>query len=156
MNIYKNILNTLERHNIKYKKYIHDPILSYEDAEKEKQIHKWSWVESKNVFMTNKKWKYFLFVTVEWEKVDFKKLKELTWEKLSIASHEEVKNIIHCVPWCVAPFWFRDDILTVVDNKIYDFENYLFSPWITTETIELNPKDLKIVFEELENKVFVW
>lgn len=155
MNLYNTIISGLKSNNIQYIEYDHDPILSYEDAEREKQKFNWEWVESKNVFMTNKKWKYFVFVTVQWEKVDFNKMKKITWEKLSIASWDEVKDIIHCVPWCVAPFWFSDDIMTIIDNKIFTFDNYLFSPWVTTITIQLNPKDLKVVFEGLKNKIFI-
>ena len=155
MKLYKKIIETLKQYNINYKEFDHDPILTYEDAEKEKNNHNWEWVESKNVFMNNKRWNYYIFITVQWEKVDFKKMKEITWEKLSIASNDDVKNIIHCVPWCVAPFWFNSKIFTIVDNKVFEFDNYLFSPWLTTKTIQFSPKDLKKILDDLDNVTFI-
>ena len=155
MKLYKKIIETLKQYNINYKEFDHDPILTYEDAEKEKNNHNWEWVESKNVFMNNKKWNYYIFITVQWEKVDFKKMKEITWEKLRIASNDDVKNIIHCVPWCVAPFWFNSKIFTIVDNKVFEFDNYLFSPWLTTKTIQFSPKDLKKILDDLDNVTFI-
>jgi len=148
MRIYDNIIKILNDKNINYKIYEHWPILSYEDAEIEKQVHNWEWIESKNVFMTNKKWKYFLLITLQWKKVDFKQMKELTWEKLSLSSDLEVENIINSIPWCIPPFWFEKEIISFVDRNIFQYSSYLFSPWISTKTIELNPKDLKNIFLE--------
>lgn len=155
MKLYKKIIETLKSKNIHYKEYDHDPILTYEDAQKQQNNHNWQWVESKNVFMNDKKWNYYIFITIQWEKVDFKKMKEITWEKLSIASNEDVKNVIQCVPWCVSPFWFEPWIMTIVDEIVFDSDYYLFSPWVTTKTIQLNPKDLKVIFEELDNFIFI-
>jgi Ala-tRNA(Pro) deacylase len=155
-NLYNNIIGILKDNWVVYKEYNHWPILNYEDALKEKSIHNWNWFESKNVFMTNKKWKYFLFVTVEWQKVDFKYLKEIFQEKLSLASFEEVKNIILCIPWCVAPFWFSKEIVTIVDKDIFNLQgNYLFSPWVADKTIELNILDLKGIFNNINNTIFI-
>jgi len=155
MKLYNKIIEILKNENIEYKEFSHEPILSYEDAEKEKNNHNWEWVESKNVFMNDKKWNYYIFITIQWEKVDFKKMKEITWEKLRIASNEDVENVINCVPWCVAPFWFDSSIKTIVSSDVFNNNSYLFSPWITTKTIQLNPKDLKNIFENLENVIFI-
>ncbi len=104
--------------------------------------------------MTNKKWKYFLFATIQEQRVDFKQMKQITGEKLSLASNDEVIDIIHCIPWYVAPFWFDETISTIIDSSIFNHELYLFSPWITTETIELNPQYLKILFPN--DYIYIW
>jgi len=41
MKLYKKIIETLKQYNINYKEFDHDPILTYEDAEKEKNNHNW-------------------------------------------------------------------------------------------------------------------
>ncbi|MDA9129126.1 DNA-binding protein [Candidatus Gracilibacteria bacterium] len=146
MNVYENIVTMLDTYNIDYKLFEHGEIISYEDAERERLNHKWEGVESKNVFMTNKKGDYFLYVTTQGTKVDFKQMKEITGEKLSLASNQDVENIIHCVPGCVSPFGFDVEITTIVDRSVFSFENYLFSPGVTTKTIQLSPKDLEQVF----------
>lgn len=140
-------MSLLKKHNIAYQLYQHEPILNYEDALREQKNHKWKWTEAKSVFITNKKWKYYLFVTIMGKNVDFKKLKQLTWEKLSIASREEVKSTAYCIPGCVPPFWLPSNVSTIVDEIIFDTHSYLFSPAISTETIQLDPNDLKIIFD---------
>jgi len=155
MSVESNIKELLGLYSIDYKEFEHNPIVNYEDAKREKSIHNWKWVESKNVFMTNKKWKYFLFVTTMWQKVDFKEMKKLLGEKLSIASSKEVEDTACCIPWCVSPFGLKSEIFTIIDEKIFDSESYLFSPWITTKTVQLKSKDLLPIFESLENKIFV-
>ncbi len=155
MQLYTTIKSLLKQHNISHKEYDHEPILSYEDAEQQKGIHQREWVESKNVFLKSKKWEYLIFVTVQWEKVDFKFLKELTWEKYKLASDDDVKDVIMCVPGCVAPFGFGEDVLTVVDKKVYGYESYLFSPGVTTKTIQLDPSQLEVIFEGLGKVMFV-
>ena len=155
MNVQKRIMQLLEQHNISYRLYKHGPILNYDDAQREQKIHKWQWVESKSVFLTNKKWAYFLFVTIQGRNVDFKKMKELVWQKLSIATHEEVGNIAQCAPWCVAPFWLDSQIQMVIDTGIFQYESYLFSPGIATETVELEAKDLKDIFCLSPDTIFI-
>lgn len=81
-------------------------------------------------------------------------MKNMIWEKLSLASSEEVQEVAECVPWCVAPFGLSDDIQTIIDSQIFDFDSYLFSPGVTTETIELNPQDLKKIYNKA-NAVFL-
>ncbi len=155
MNVQENIIALLKSHNISYKLYTHGPILNYEDAEKEQSIYKWEWIESKSVFMTNKKGKYYLFVTVQWKNVDFKKMKELIWVKLSIATKEEVEEVALCTPWCVAPFWLDDTIQMIVDEEIFKHKSYLFSPGISTDTLQLDPKDLRGIFALHKDTLFI-
>jgi len=151
--LYQKIKVLLDNWKINYEEYDHDPIISYEDAEKWKRILWWEWVESKNVFLTDKKWEYCVFVTVQWQNVNFKKLKSLTGKKWSIASHDEVRDVIYCVPGCVVPFGFDDEILTIVDSGIFGYDQYLFSPGVVNKTIQLDPKELERVFLDLGNKI---
>lgn len=82
-------------------------------------------------------------------------LKEVLGVKLSIASREDVEGVIECVPGCVAPFGFSDRIVVIVDRRVFEFSDYLFSPGVTTKTIQTDVRDLKVVFENLKNRV-VW
>lgn len=151
--IYPHIIELLQKYQVPYREYDHDPILSYEDAEREKERFSWTGIESKNVFLSGSDGKYYLYVTVQGQKLDFKKLKELLGVKLSIASEEEVRNIIHCVPGCVAPFGFDESIIVMIDTSLFQHSDYLFSPGVTTKTVHANIQDLKKIFENLPNKV---
>lgn len=147
MSVYENCMRTLNDLHIAYKEFNHAPILNYEDAEREQKKFGWSGVESKNVFIKSTSGKFFIIATVMGEKVDFAKIKELIGEKCSIASAEEVIDIAKCVPGCVAPFGFSENIKIYVDPKVFTFHEYLFSPGVTTKTIQINIDDLKKVFE---------
>ena len=150
--IYENIIDLLQKYQIPYKEFDHNPILNYEDAEREKERFSWIGVESKNVFLSGSDGKYYLYITVQGQKVDFKKLKELLGVKLSIASEEDVRNVINCVPGCVAPFGIDQSIIVIIDPTIFQYSDYLFSPGVTTKTIQANIQDLKKIFENLPNK----
>ena len=50
--MYPNIIELLQKHQIPYDEYDHDPIVSYEDAEREKERFSWVGIESKNVFLS--------------------------------------------------------------------------------------------------------
>lgn len=151
--IYQNTIDLLNKYSISFKEYDHDPILSYEDAEREAKRFGWQGVESKNVFMKGSNGNYYLYVTTQGKNVDFKMLKNLLGAKLSIASSEDVENVIHCVPGCVAPFGFNENIIILIDVSIFNNHDYLFSPGVTTKTIQTNIKDLKVIFDNLPNKV---
>ena len=151
--IYENIIRLLQQHHIAFREFDHDPILNYEDAEWEKSRLGWQGIESKNVFMKGNDGNYYLYVTTQGQKVDFKKVKELLGVKMEIASAEDVTNVIHCVPGCVAPFGFEENIVVLIDPNIFEHTNYLFSPGVTTKTIQTNIRDLKVVFEQLPNKI---
>lgn len=151
--IYSKIIDLLQEYKIPFKEFEHAPILSYEDAEREKANFNWEGVESKNVFMKGGDDQYYVFVTVQGEKVDFKKLKELLNVKMSIATSEDVINVIQCVPGCVCPFGFASEITILIDSKLFTYTDYLFSPGVTTKTIHTNIQEMKIIFENLPNKV---
>ena len=148
---YETIISLLNEHKVPYQEFDHDPILSYENAEREKAKFGWSGVESKNVFMKGNDDRYYVCVTVQGKRVDMKKLKELLGVKLSIASEDDVRDVIHCVPGCVAPFGFSPDIVVLLDMTIFAHTDYLFSPGVTTKTIHADLRDLKRVFDALPN-----
>ena len=151
--IYQNIITLLQKYQIPYGEFDHDPILNYDDAEREKKRFGWIGIESKNVFMAGNDGKYYLYVTIMGQKVDFKKLKELLGVKLSIASEDDVRNVINCVPGCVSPFGFDESIVILIDQTIWQYNEYLFSPGVTTKTIQTSIQDLKQIFENLPNTV---
>lgn len=151
--LYERIINLLTTHNITYKEYDHDPIVSYKDAEREKNRLGWNGVESKNVFMRGADGAYYTMVTTEGQRVDFAGLKELLGTKLSIASEEDVRAVAECVPGCVVPFGFADHITILLDKSIFTHTDYLFSPGVTTKTVQLNIQDIKILLANLPNKI---
>jgi len=151
--VYERIITLLSKHDITYTEYDHAPILTYEDAEREKVRLGWNGVESKNVFMRGADGSYYVMMTVAGQRVDFAKLKELLGVKLSIASEDDVRTVVECVPGCVVPFGYADHITLLLDKQIFQHTDYLFSPGVTTKTVQLNIQDIKNLLASLPNKI---
>ncbi len=153
--LYENIIALLNEHNIPYQEYDHDPILNYDDAERERVKFDWKGVESKNVFLKGADGAHYLYVTTQGQRVDFAQLKEILKAKVSLASEEDVRNIALCVPGCVAPFGFSETITIILDPSIEECTDYLFSPGVTTKTIQANMQDLKALYSYVPNPVIM-
>jgi Ala-tRNA(Pro) deacylase len=152
MGIYENIIAVLKEKNIPYQEWEHAPILSYEDAEREQKNCGWEGIESKNVCLSGSDNSCCIYVTTAGKRVDMKKLKELTGQKYRLADETELKKHIGCVPGCVSPFGFTKDILMVIEEDIFNIGEYLFSPGLTTKTIQINAKFLKDIFQDMPNR----
>jgi Ala-tRNA(Pro) deacylase len=118
---------------------------------KKKAIHGWSGTESKNVCLIANDGSCCVYVTSAGKRVDMKKLKEEIGKKYRLADEEELKTNTQCVPGCVAPFGFSKDILIVVEEELLSVGKYLFSPGLTTKTIQINAHFLRNIFESLPN-----
>lgn len=154
---YQHIIAHLSRHNIPFTEYSHDPILSYEDAEREQAKHGWEGTESKSVFLKSKSGKFYVYTTTMGEKVNFAKMKEITGEKMSVGSAEDLQRETDCIPGCVCPFGFKKEISIIVDTRIFELDAYLFSPGVAEKTLRIEMKKYPIrkVFASLENEVIL-
>lgn len=139
----------LESFGIVFKEYNHGPILNYEEAEREQRIHGWQGVESKNVLLKGKSGRYYIVATVMGTRLDMKMIRELLGEKCSIAPSEDVAQVTGCVPGSIAPFGFSEKLSIFVDEGVFQYERYLFSPADPCTTIELTTQDLRKVFDNL-------
>ena len=147
--VYETIMRLLRAHTIPYREFVHAPIYSYEDANREQKIHGWDGVESKSVLMTDKKGGYALLATRAGIRVDFAEIRALHGAKLSLASGDEVRDIALCVPGNIPPFGFPIGLATYVDTGIFALPRYVFSPGVPDRTIEVEPARLRPIFERL-------
>lgn len=151
--LYQTIIDLLKTHQIPFKEFDHAPILNYEDARKQAEIHGFHGTESKNVFIKDQNAGFYVYITIAGQKVDFKKLKDQLSLKCQIAGADEVQSVIECVAGCVVPFGFAKEISIIIDPTMDSVEEYLFSPGITTKTIQTNFQKLKKIFPHLSNKI---
>ncbi len=153
--IYEKITNMLKEYELKYDEYDHKPIVSYEDAEEAKLQHGWEGTESKNVFMKGKSGTYYIFVTMQGERVDFGRMKELTGDKMSIGSAEDLIAETDFVPGCVCPFGYKEEIVIIVDTRVFAVDSFLFSPGLEEKTLNVHMGGDKFrkLFENLPNRV---
>ena len=118
----------------------HDPLFTVEDSEKLRgEI---SGAHTKNLFLKNKKNRFFLFSCNENAKIDLKLFsKSIDAKNLSFANEEYLKKYLGIKPGSVSPFALLNDIKNIVkfylDEELYKSEVINFHPLINTTTISI-------------------
>lgn len=148
------VIKILEDNDIKFESYEHEPIFSYEVAEIVSKKLGFTGTESKSLFLKGKSGKYYVYFTIQGEKVDFKNVKNLVGEKISICSSEEMTEVIGCYPGCVSPFGHSEDITLIIDLKVFEQEKIIFSPGVPNKTVIVYSKDLKNILDKVECEKF--
>lgn len=147
MDLYK-ILNQL---NIKYDEISHIPIYTIEDAQFIKTDIEG--IGCKNLFLTDKKGKYFIFMIEDNKKADIKTIrKSVNTSHLSFANIEELKNILNLDLGSVSPMGIVNDnenVVTILIDKGLENKRLLVHPNINTKTLSIRYEDL-IKFIEYE------
>lgn len=143
----------LEKLNLEFKYIEHEPILDYETAFRVDKQFNLTGKESKCLFIKTKSNKYYSFITYEGVSFDRKFFKELLGEKTSIASREELKEIAGYEAGCAAPFPYPKEVGYIVDNRVFNFEKYICSAGIPTESFEMPTSNLREVYKHVENEV---
>lgn len=152
MNLYE-ILNKL---NIKYDEIEHAPIYTIEEAINIKQNIEG--IGCKNLFLTDKKGKYFIYMIEDCKKADIKSISKLVnVTHLSFANTEELKNILNLDLGSVTPLGIindKDNIVTILIDKHLENKKLLVHPNVNTKTLSIDYKDL-IKFIEYEQHKYL-
>lgn len=152
--MYNNIKNILKENNIKFEEYDHEPILSFEKAKEVRERLQYNGVESKSLFIKDKSGNYYIFVTTEGKKLDTKVVKNIVGVKVSICSGEELIQITQCVPGCVSPFGYEENISLVIDEDIFNHDKIIFSPGVPEKTFIITSNEFKEVLNNINNTVY--
>ena len=149
------LLTMLSKHNIKYDVYEHPSLHTVEESKKLRG--RIEGIHTKNLFLKNKKNKFFLFSCQESTIVDLKQLnKELNLGNISFAKDLYLKNILGVKPGSVTPFGLINDqnneIKFFLDKKILYHKKVNFHPLVNTSTISLDIKDF-LLFMKKNNKL---
>lgn len=98
----------LDQHSITFEYYEHIPVFTVEESEAIK--HSIPGTHTKNLFLTDKKWWFFL-VSIEAHKRFPVNLfrKQLGTKELSFASAEDLYDKLHLTPWSVSLCWLLYD-----------------------------------------------
>ncbi len=150
----KKAIDLLENCKISYDIYHHEPVLDYDKAAEIRQRFGFTGTESKSLFLKGKSGNYYVFVTMEGEKLDAKAVKNLVEEKVSICSGDEMTSVIGCTPGCVAPFGYDAEISLVIDQRVFAEEKLIFSPGIPETTMVIGGSDFQALLEKVENKIY--
>jgi prolyl-tRNA editing enzyme YbaK/EbsC (Cys-tRNA(Pro) deacylase) len=150
---YKKLLAILDASSVTYKPFEHRAALTYEDlAEVQKEVGFFGTEAKCMVLRANDN--FVVYVTLQGKRLNLDAItKRLETRKVKLASAEELKKHFGAEPGCAYPFGFTEMVSIYVDPVIYKQDWLLFSPVLSTRTIQAKGQDLKRVFESLPNKV---
>lgn len=152
--MYDNIKNILKESNINFEEYDHEPILCFKKAKEVRERLQYNGVESKSLFIKDKSGNYYIFVTTEGKKLDSKVVKNIVGGKVSICSGEELMQITQCVPGCVAPFGYEENISLIIDEDIFNNDKIIFSPGVPEKTFIITSNEFREVLNNINNAVY--
>lgn len=151
--IYLKLIMLLDENKVEYKLFSHEPVLSYDDSARVQKNAGYFGTEGKCLVLKAGD-VFIVYITLQGNRVNFDAIRQaLGINKIRLASHEELKEYFGAEPGCAYPFGFSKDIGIFVDPRIYEQEWFLFSPVVSTKTVQAKGRDLKNVFSNLENKV---
>ncbi|GAL32528.1 putative DNA-binding protein [Vibrio maritimus] len=151
--IYLANLRLLETLSVSFSKWQHEPILDFEtDVRIAKELG-WTGLHSKSLFLKKKGGGFALFLTDKDSRLDKAQLKHALGKRTSICSNEEMIEQIGCVPGAVCPIGLPDDITIVVDSRLFDAKEILYTPGKPEWTFGIDGSALKRVLENVSNQV---
>lgn len=151
--LYENLIRLLDQNEVNYKLFSHREALSYEDLAAVQKETGFFGREMKCMVLKADE-EFFVYVTLQGNRVDMEAVKtKIGTKKLRLALPEELEEHFGAKPGCAYPFGFDSKFRIYVDPQIYEQEWLLFSPVLSTKTVQAKGSDLKKVFDSLENKV---
>ena len=102
------LLDFLREHAISFDYYEHIPVFTVEESEQIK--HNIPWTHTKNLFLTDKKWWFYLVSIAAHKRFPVNAFrKSLGVKELSFASAEQLYENLHLRPGSVSLFWLIYD-----------------------------------------------
>ena len=149
------IYELLEKENIPYEKVEHDPVYTVAEADALNLPH--SEAATKNLFLKDKKGRYFLLVARENIPVNLKELQDtLGSAALHFASKEALLEILGLIPGSVSPLGVLNDedrcVEVVIDARLKG-KIIAMHPNENTATVWMGESELSRIILNHENKV---
>lgn len=143
------IYDILDELKISYEEISHKAVFTVEEANAiEEQING---VGCKNLFLTNKKGKYYIYVLEDSKQANLKELQSFLNEKrLSFGKEEELNEILNLTKGSVTPLGIINDkanLVTILLDKDLIDKRILAHPNVNTKTVSLEYQDLIKIIE---------
>jgi len=151
--LHHNNLSLLQKAGIQYAQYEHEPVLTYAKAAEIRARFNLKGVESKSLFLKLRDGRYCMFVSIETERIDGKKIKKILGSRPRVCSDGELTKITGCVPGCAVPFGHPQGVILIIDHEIFRHERYIYSPGLPEKTIEIRTVDINKILENSPNKI---
>lgn len=152
--IYQFNKQLLDQLNVDYQEWQHEPILDFETDERVARELGWTGTHSKSLFLKLKGSGYALLLTDKDTRLDTKSVKALTGKRPSIVGNEEMVEQIGCVPGAVCPFGLPAEVEIIVDRKLYQQDQILYTPGKPEFTFGIPASELKNILAALGNPIY--
>ncbi len=138
------LLNLISSNGLDFQTHNHDPLFTVQDSENLRGKIEGS--HTKNLFLKNKKDKFFLFTCEENANIDLKRFsKSIDAKNLSFAGEGHLMKYLGIKPGSVSPYALLNDTNNVVtfyiDEKLMRSEIINFHPLVNTKTITTKTSD---------------
>ena len=153
------LIELLKKRNYEIKVHQHDALFTVEDSKKLRG--KIDGAHSKNLFLKNKKNKFFLLTCEEADKVDLKRVsKSLGLGNTSFAKEEYLDQYLKIKPGSVSPFALLNDeggqIDFYLEQSLYQSKFVNFHPLINTFTITIETNNFIEFMIENNKKIHIF
>ena len=142
--------NFLDQHGFVYQRIEHPPVFTCEQADQYRPDL--PGVSTKNLFLRDKKRRFYLVMTACEKKLDLKKLGQaLNATKLHFGSEESLLDLLRLTPGSVTVLGLVNDqrhqVELWIDQEIWQAEYFLCHPLVNTATLVLSKADLLRFFD---------
>ena len=134
------LIELLKKRKYEIEVHQHDALFTVEDSKKIRG--KIDGAHSKNLFLKNKKNKFFLLTCEEGDKIDLKRIsKSLELGNISFAKQEYLEHYLKIKPGSVSPFALLNDddffVNFYLEKTLYESKFVNFHPLLNTFTITI-------------------
>ena len=152
-------IKLLDDNNYDYEIHRHEALFTVEDSYNLRGKIKGS--HSKNLFLKNKKNKFFLISCEEFTEINLKKIsKSLGFGNISFAKDEYLQDLLNIKPGSVTPFALLNDrennVNFYLEDKLFDSNFVNFHPLINTATITMSGESFIKLMIENNKKIHIF
>lgn len=143
-----------EAENIYFELYNHRAIYTNEDALVIKAEQGFNGTETKSLFLKNKAGDNFVYLTFTTKATDFKKIKKIVGQKLSVVKPEDMEAKTGQKPGAVSPFGYKEHVPVIVDAELLQHEKLVFAPGRPDQTMVVLVKELPKIIDVLNIETY--
>jgi Ala-tRNA(Pro) deacylase len=150
LNTEAELYHFLDEHGFIYQRIEHPPVFTCEQADQYRPDL--PGVSTKNLFLRDKKRRFYLVMTACEKKLDLKKLGQaLNAPKLHFGSEDSLLELLRLTPGSVTVLGLVNDqrhqVELWIDQEIWQAEYFLCHPLVNTATLVLSKADLLRFFK---------
>ena len=145
------VVRLLGHFRVEYALFHHRPVRSYEDAALARAEAGFVGTEGKCLVLRAGDG-FVVCTTLQGRQVDLDRLRDhLSVRKVRLATPKELRRHFGAEPGNAYPFGFDAAVRIIVDPVVYAEEWLLFSPALSTATVQVRGRDLARLFRGLPN-----